>query len=137
MKGLPTVAGLDLSGKLGQGNLLNPVAFANTDGKKFFSRDYFMAAGFGLLGPSASLVANEAEAVGYLQNGDIVKAAERGAPTFAANIIKAYRRSQEGMTTKAGDTLMEPEEFSLLSNALKAAGFESVGLVHRPVMREG
>lgn len=126
VKGLPTVAGLDLSKKLGQGDLLNPVAFANTDGKKFFSRDYFTEVGFSLMGPGAAVLGNEAEAVGAAKSGDFLKAAEKGMPTFLANVLKAYHRADAGLTTKAGDTIMEPEEFSALSVAAKAMGFESV-----------
>lgn len=124
-KGLPAGAGLDLSGKLGQGNLLNPLAFANTDGKKFFSRDYWTEVGFALLGPSAALIGNEAEAVGYAKEGKYLQAAEKGMPTFVSNAIKAYRRADEGLATKAGDTIMAPEEFGLGSIAAKALGFET------------
>lgn len=125
-KGLPTIAGLDLSKKLGQGDLLNPVAFANTSGKKVFSRDYMTEVGFSLLGPGAAMLGNEAEAVGAAKSGDFLKAAEKGMPTFVANVLKAFHRADEGLTTKQGDTIMEADEFGALSVAAKAAGFESV-----------
>jgi hypothetical protein len=124
-KGLPTLAGLDLSGKLGQGDILNPAAFADTAGKKVFSKDYWQAVGFGLLGPSSALIANEMQAVGYAKDGAYLKAAESGMPAFLANAVKALRRADEGITTKQGDTLMEPAEFNALATVMKAAGFES------------
>jgi hypothetical protein len=125
-KGLPTLGGLDVSAKVGQGNLLNPVAYANTAGKKVFSRDYMTEVGFSLMGPGASMLGNEAEAVGYAKNGEFLKAAEKGLPTFAANGVKAFRRAADGLTTRQGDTIMEPQEFNALSIGAKALGFESV-----------
>jgi hypothetical protein len=82
--------------------------------------------GFSLMGPGAAMLGNEAEAVGYAKNGEFLKAAEKGLPTFAANGIKAFRRAAEGLTTRQGDTIMEPQEFNALSVAAKALGFESV-----------
>jgi hypothetical protein len=127
-KGMPTLAGVDVSKRMGQGDLLNPAAFARTEGKPVFSADYWMAVGFGLLGPGAALLANEADAVGYAKNGDFQRAAEKGMPTFVANVLKAMGRADEGLTTKSGDTILSPEEFGVWAGVAKGVGFEGVNV---------
>jgi hypothetical protein len=125
-KGLPTLVGLDLSKKLGQGDVLNPMAFARTDGKKVFSRDYMTSMGFSLLGPGAALLANDAEAVGQAKDGNFLNAAKLAMPTFVSQALEAYRRADRGIVSTKGDTIMEPEEFNALATLAKAAGFEGV-----------
>lgn len=128
VKGAPTLAGLDVSGKIGQGNLLNPVSFANTGGKETLSSDWWTAVTASLLGPASMLVGKQLEATGQALDGNYGRAAELALPTFMANPIKAYRQADQGLTTKGGDTIMEPEEFGALTSLAKAAGFESVNV---------
>lgn len=125
VKGLPAGVGVDLSTKLGQGNLLNPVAFANTGGKDTLSSDWWTAVTASLMGPAAMLVGKELEAAGQLLAGKYTRAAELSMPTFIANGVKAFRRAAEGEQTRSGDQLLEPEEFGALATATKALGFET------------
>lgn len=126
VKGLPTLGGLDLSTKLGHGNILNPIAFAKTEGKDMLSADWWATVTASLMGPAVSLVGRELEAAGAFMNGQYARGWELSMPTFIANWIKATRRETEGLTTKAGDTIMSPDEFNAIDFGLRAAGFESV-----------
>ncbi len=123
VKGLPTLLGLDLSKKLGAGDILNPIAFAKTQGMKTFSRDYFKEVAFALGGAGMAKVGDAFDTAGYAMDGKFAKAAESGMPTFMANALRAYNQSTEGITTKRGDTLMDPSEFGIGDAIAKAAGF--------------
>jgi hypothetical protein len=121
-KGLPAaVLNTDVSGRIGMGNILNPLAFA--DGNKE-GKDWVASAALTLLGPSASMVANWAEALSVAKD-DPVKALQLAAPKVIGDPIRAMDRYNRGVTTRAGNELISPDEFGPLGIAMRAIGFES------------
>jgi hypothetical protein len=120
-KGLPAALGVDVSGRLGFGQILNPVAFT-PPGKE--GRDYVAAALLALAGPAASMVANWAEAL-VVAKDDPVKAAMTALPKTLADPIRAVDRANRGVTNKRGATLISADEFGPLALAMRAIGFES------------
>lgn len=121
VKGLPAAAGVDISGRIGMGNILNPVAYAQS-GKE--GKDWAAAQLLALAGPAASMAANWAEAVSVAKD-DPLKALQMAAPKAIADPIRALDRADRGVTSRKGDTLIAPEEFGPLGLAMRAAGFES------------
>lgn len=118
---LAAVLNTDISGRIGMGNILNPLAFA--DGNKE-GKDWVASAALTLLGPSASMVANWAEALSVAKD-DPVKALQLAAPKVIGDPIRAMDRYNRGVTTRAGNELISPDEFGPLGLAMRAIGFES------------
>ena len=121
LRGLPAWAGVDVSGKIGAENMLNPFAYANvksTGGRE--SANELLAS---LLGPSASLVQRAFTGAQYAAQGDIQKGIEYLLPNgVATNLSKAIRYSTEGYTSKAGDTLIKPSDYDLTDAAWQFLG---------------
>jgi hypothetical protein len=121
-KGIPAAAlDTDVSGRLGMGSILNPVAFAG-QGKE--GKDWVASAALSLLGPSASMVANWADAL-TLAKSDPIKAMQTAMPKVLADPIRAMDRANRGVTNRKGVELISPDEFGPLSDAMRAIGFES------------
>ena len=125
-KGLGAAFGLDLSGKLGQGSILNPVAFADTEGKDKLSKDYWTAMAIAALGPTFSTFTNIMDGLGQMAEGNVQKGFERMTPVAIANVSKAARIAGEGEVSRSGDVLLSPDEFNALDVGLKALGFQNV-----------
>lgn len=121
-KGLPAALGVDLSGKLGSGSILNPVAFANTDGKKVFSMDYWTQIGFSMLGATLATAAKFMDGIGKITDGN-VRGVEEVLPNALANFAKAMRLGSQGELSKQGDVLVSPDEFNPLELGARAMGF--------------
>lgn len=126
-KGLPAGLNVDLSGKIGQGSIFDPVPFANTDGKSKFSKDYWKEVIVSLAGPTASTAMSVMNAIGLASQGKVVKAAESGLPVALANLARAFEYGTAGISTPGGTELMTPEEFSSIDLAMRAAGFAQTG----------
>ena len=121
-KGLPAAVGVDLSNRIGQGQLLNPMAFAKDQGKE--GGDWVAANLFALAGPAPSMVANWADAA-VLAKSDPLKAAQMATPKVVGDVLRAIDRADRGVASRKGDTLISPDEFGPLGVAMRAVGFES------------
>lgn len=126
MKGLPAAAGLDLSGSMGQQGLLNPFAFANTQGKT--GADWAAAMMFSLAGPAPALLAKGFDSARALQEGDPMKAAQLALPRTASAVVKAIDMHQRGITDKRGQTLMSPDEVGGGDAVLRSLGFQATAV---------
>ncbi len=121
VKGMPAALGADVSGRIGFGNILNPVAYAQS-GKE--GKDWVAAQLLALAGPAASMAANWAEAISVAKD-DPVKALQLAAPKAIADPIRAMDRAERGVTSRKGQELISPDEFGALGLLMRAAGFES------------
>lgn len=111
LKGLPTLMGLDLSRKVGAGEMLSPLPFWNYDpsqGKRNATELIANAAG-----PWASLASRTWEAQKFFLQGDYMKALEQVLPYgLFSNGVKAMRLGTQGYTNNTGDVLIDPKDFS-------------------------
>lgn len=111
LKGLPTLMGLDLSRKVGAGEMLTALPFWRYDpseGKRN-AGDLISNA----LGPWASLAGRTWEAQKFLLQGDYAKALEQVMPYgLFSNGVKAMRLGMQGYTNNSGDVLISPKDFS-------------------------
>lgn len=111
LKGLPTLMGLDLSRKVGAGEMLSPLPFWNYDpsqGKRNATELIANAAG-----PWASLASRTWDAQKFFLQGDYMKALEQVLPYGVfSNGIKAMRLGTQGYTNNTGDVLINPKDFS-------------------------
>ena len=122
-KGLLAPLNLDLSGKIGQGSIFDPVPFAQTDGKGKFTKEYWKEVIVSLAGPTASTAMNMMNAIGLAADGKFVKAAQSGLPASLANFARAFEQGTTGVRTPGGTELMTPEEFDSIDLTMRAMGF--------------
>ena len=122
MKGMPAALGADFSGTLGQSTILNPLAYADTskDGRDLLANLALAAAG-----PSAALMANYLDAA-KVSASDPARAWELVLPRFARDPVVAWNRSERGIVSRGGDSLVPQEELGSVQLMAKALlGIES------------
>lgn len=109
-KGLPAALGLDLSGKLGMGNVFNPIPFVRTDKQ---GKDLFKEMVLALLGPSVSVGGRFMDGAQALTDGDLQKAWTNMAPKYMSDPAKAFKMGTEGLTTKEGNVRIPADKFTV------------------------
>jgi hypothetical protein len=124
LRGAPTIAGMDISGKVGAGNMLSVLPFNNAD----VTTKAGLAQTFGTLvgGASLGMIANQVDGLGLMMSGDWYKGLERMMPKGVGDAMKAYRISTEGMTRRNGDVVLPPEEVSGVDTVLQAIGISPI-----------
>ena len=123
-RGVPTVAGADLSGKIGMGNMLSVLPFTEID--KLNGEKTAEIIGTLIAGPAGGLLARGADGVAYMANGDYWKGLELMTPKGVGDAMKAYRIANEGVTNNRGDVLLPPEELGDLDTIWRAFGLSPV-----------
>jgi hypothetical protein len=124
LKGAPTLAGVDISGKVGAGNMLSIMPFSQAD----LSTTAGRAEAFGTLigGASLGMTSRMVDGLGLMLSGDWYRGLEQTLPKGVGDAIKAYRISQEGMTRRNGDVLLPASEISTIESILQGFGIASV-----------
>jgi len=124
MRGAPTLVGVDLSGKIGAGNMLSIMPFSDAD----LSTTAGRAEAFGTLvgGASLGMVSRVADGMGLILSGDYYKGVERTMPKGVSDALKAGRQAAEGMTRRNGDVVLPADEVSAISAILTGLGVPSV-----------
>lgn len=111
LKGLPTLIGLDLSRKVGAGEMLSPLPFWDYDPSKGKRNATELVAN--AMGPWSSLLSRTWEAQKFLVQGDYAKALEQVLPYgVLSNGVKAMRLATQGFTNNSGDVTIKPEDIS-------------------------
>lgn len=121
LRGVPTIAGADLSGKIGAGNMLSLMPFSNADITT--PSGVAETAGTALGGASLGLAARMLDGMGLMLKGDWYKGIERTMPKGISDAMAAYRMASEGMTRRNGDVLLPSEDISEVDTLIKALGF--------------
>jgi phosphoglycolate phosphatase-like HAD superfamily hydrolase/uncharacterized membrane protein (DUF106 family) len=132
LRGAPTVAGVDLSGKVGMGNLLAILPFNDLD---LSARSGVESAMANLLGgPFGGLVIRAADGLGLISKGDYYKGLEQLLPTGISNAMKGYRTATDGVTRRNGDVLVSAEEVGALSGFAQALGIPLSSTTERTLL---
>lgn len=119
-KGLPMAIGVDLSGRLGMGDIATPIKLLR-DNKE--GRDLYLEILAGAAGPAiGGLGAKAADGVQYISQGDIVKGAEQFLPKMFSDMLKAHRIGEEGVTTRKGMVALAPDRIGPMETMLTALG---------------
>lgn len=124
VKGLPAAAGIDLSHKFGMGELSNPTRL-ELDEK--LDKDMFSQIALGMSGPAMGMLANWADAYDTART-DPMHAWEKVLPTFLANPVKAFDRSERGIVSKSGKEVVAQQEFGATEAVLRSLGYESTNV---------
>jgi len=125
-RGVPSALGVDLSSKLGMGNVLSLLPFNDLD---LTSRSGVESAAFSAFGgPAGGLTLRAIDGLNLMRDGQYYRGLEQLVPTGATNAMKAYRQATEGLTRRNGDVLISPEEISGMDTFWQAIGFQPTEL---------
>lgn len=123
-KGLPTLAGVDLSAKLGAGNMLSiaPMMRDADTGRGVYTELLLSLAGPTLGG----LLPRFADGAQFMNEGQFGRATESFMPKFAADVLRAGRFADEGIRTRGGDAMRK--DVGLWDSFIVAAGLSQTDI---------
>ena len=119
-RGVPTLMGVDFSGKIGYGNMFSITPFSNADLGTTSGRAEYVGTLVG--GASGGMITRVIDGLVLMAGGDWFKGIERVAPKGVSDALKAYRTQTEGMTRRNRDEILAPEEVKTLANIFSAIG---------------
>lgn len=128
-RGVPNMLGVDLSGKVGSGNMLSlfPYADWNIESRSGYQNLLAAAAGPFVGG----LMPKWADAVGTAKQGDYYKALEKVLPGALGNAIKGTRFAVDGVTTTRGVQAMSADEVTWVDGLFQAVGLPTSTITDR------
>jgi hypothetical protein len=118
-KGVPTLAGLDISGNVGLGNTFSLFPFIKD---KQSLRDQGSEYLWNFFGPAGGMVSDGLEGFDLIMEGKTQKGIEKMLPRSVRNVVKAERFGTEGVTTRAGNEVVSSEEIGPLALFAVGAG---------------
>ena len=128
ISGVPGAMGVDMSGKIGLGNVFSILPYTDVD---LASRSGAEKVLVGLMGPTANLGLKFADGVGLMAQGQYYKGLEQTLPNGVANLMKGTRFAAEGITMRNGDVVLKPDEISMLDAAFQAVGLPTNTITDR------
>jgi len=121
LKGGLGALGMDGRALVGWDKTFSILPFVDVD---LTDRKSVAEAGFALLsGPFGGLALRSANALGYMQNGDLVRGGAMLLPKGITNIEKSVRTYADGVVNGRGETVLSPDEFTFWEAAQQALGF--------------
>ena len=123
MRGVPTLAGVDLSGKIGSGQMLSIAPFADID----LTTQAGVTQAIGTIagGAAGGMAARMLDGLGLMMNGDIYRGTEQVMPKGIGDMLKAGRIAGEGLTRRNGDVILGPDDVSQVGQLFAAIGLPS------------
>ena len=120
LRGAPTLAGADMSGKVGAGTMLSVMPFSTADLRT--SQGQAEAVGTMLGGASLGMTSRILDGAQLMMGGDWYKGLERVLPKGFGDALKAARIGQDGLTRRNGDVILPPEEVSAVETVMQGLG---------------
>lgn len=132
VKGIPAALGVDVSGKIGMGQMLSILPYTDID----FSRRGIAEAGYALMtGPFGGLTLKAADGISLMGQGNYYKGLEQLMPTGVANAMKGYRFATEGVTSRADDVLIPAEDISFAEAFMAGIGLPTKQLTDKQFLQ--
>jgi len=117
--GAPTALGINFSGRIGAGQMLDPLPFADY-GLDRNSYEKMLAAA---AGPFLSGTLPQAlDGINRMRQGEFAQGMAQLMPKGARDAIRAYEASNEGIKDRAGRTLLDPELLSFYDTVMMGMG---------------
>jgi hypothetical protein len=133
LRGVPTLFGVDVSGTLGQGNLLSVAPYAELPSDRDTYAKYILS----LTGPAIGGVgANAADAMALLSDGNYYKALEKLMPRGIGAASKSLREAVTGETAMSGDVLTQPIDMGAVEALWGTLGLAPISRVNRMFARD-
>ena len=132
LRGTPTLFGVDVSGTLGQGNLLSVSPYAELPS----DRQTYAAYALSLAGPAiGGIGGNVADAIALTSDGNYYKALEKLVPRGIGAASRTIREGTTGETTMRGDTLTQPIDLGAVEAFWGTIGLAPIARVNRQFAR--
>jgi Large polyvalent protein associated domain 39 len=122
-RGAFTMAGVDLSGRVGQGDLLPGLNQRAAESAQM-AKDPTTAWLASLTGPVGSLLSSNLNALSALRQGEYVKALEAFPVKGVADLARAANLHENGVKSRDGLTLVPPDKVSSADVVLRGVGFQ-------------
>ena len=120
MNGLPSLVGMEMTGKVGSQNILSVMPFVKFDPRERGNFEKVVTAASGpVIGGMMSRIW---AGLGDFQRGDYVKAVERALPSGFGDAIQGVRLATRGEKFYNGDDAIRPEELSWFDPFLAGIG---------------
>jgi hypothetical protein len=133
LRGVPSVAGVDMSGTLGLGNLLSVAPYADTP----TDRDSFAKYVLTLTGPAiGGIGANAFDAVSLMGDGNYYKGLEKLMPRGIGAASRAVREQVGGETTRRGDVTTQAIDLAKVEAVWGLLGLQPIARVNRNYARD-
>jgi hypothetical protein len=128
-RGIPAELGIDLSGKLGLGNIMSILPYADID---FSSKSGYEKTLVALSGPFiGGLLPQFVDGVSYMGQGDYYKGLEKFMPKGLNDAMAGVRFTTEGMSTRNGQVTLGADELVFTDGILKALGIPPTIMTER------
>lgn len=127
-KGLPAQMGVDVSGKIGAGQMLSILPYADFDLSKAGWQEVVTAA----MGPFiGGLAPRVIDGISYMNDGNYYKGVENLMPKGITDTLKAARFATEGVTQRNNDVSLSADEISFADAMFQALGLPTTKLTER------
>jgi hypothetical protein len=120
-KGLPNLVGVDVSKRLGMGDMWKPLPYLRLTGKT--GQEDMAQLVTQSLGAPFGMLGRMLDSVNFFKKGDWQRGTEQLLPKMLSDPLKAGRYADSGITTRSGTTALHPDKFDPWDIAIKAAGF--------------
>ena len=128
-KGVWSLAGVDMSKRLGLGDILNPLSFARFGGGSKTGREYAGEALIVAGGAPASMVANMIDGLMLMGEGEYQKGIEKVVPLkMAKDILRAAELDSSGLTTRTGETVFGADQVGMGEKIARLMGLQPMKL---------
>jgi len=128
LRGLPKTLGLDISDRVGAGSMLSLMPFADVG----TSREGYAEILMGALGPSiGGMLPRLFDGVSQMRAGNLWQGMELMLPGALGNSLRGYRFATEGVTNRAGDLMLPPEDIHFTHGVMQALGLPTNILTDR------
>ena len=132
LKGIPKLTGVDLSGKLGMGQMLSILPYTDID----LSRDGYARAVTAAMGPFiGGLVPKAVDGVGLMTQGNYYKGLEAIAPKGIADALKSVEIANKGITQRNGDVVLSADDIGVLDVMSQALGLPTNTITDKQFIR--
>lgn len=113
LKGVPKLAGLDVSGRIGAGGMLSALPYTEIE----LSREGYKDVLAGALGPGIGGLGSRLwDGAGLMMSGDYWRGLATLTPGVVSGLIKTADYNLNGLRQRNGDIVLRPEEISLLNS---------------------
>jgi hypothetical protein len=132
LRGVPSLFGVDVSGTLGQGNLLSVAPYTDLPSDRESYAKFILS----MTGPAiGGIGGNAADAIGLMDDGNYYKALEKLVPRGIGAASRSFREATQGETTGRGDTLTQPIDINAVESFWAAIGLQPISRVNRQFAR--
>lgn len=128
VKGVPAALGVDVSGKIGAGQMLSILPYTDLE----LSRSGWEKLLTGAAGPTlGGLAPRMWDGLGQIYDGNYIKGIEQIIPKGLSDAIKAGRVATGGVTLRNNDVVLSPDEISFLDAFGQAIGLPTTTITEQ------